>query len=67
MNDKQEIYNLSAANIKRDMEGIILRVEQYTALVESGVKTPSDKEIHIIARHLRGVSERLNHELNKQY
>lgn len=67
MNDRQEIYNLSATSIKRDMEEIILRVEQYTTLVESGVKTPSDQEIHIIARRLRGVSERLNHELNKQH
>lgn len=67
MNNKQEIYNLSAESIQRDMEAIILRIEQYTALVESGVKTPSDREIHTIARRLRGASERLNHELNKQH
>ena len=66
MNEKRELYNLVAENIKRDMVEIISRIERFTELVSAGITTSSDQEIHATARHLRGAAERLNFELNKR-
>ena len=66
MTDKQEIFNLLAENLKRDMAEMIEKLDQVTERVSSGVRTPSDQDIHTLARHLRGAAERLNFELNKR-
>ena len=39
MNEKQELYNLVAENIKRDMVEIISRIERFTELVSAGITT----------------------------
>lgn len=66
MSEKQEIYNLEAQYIKRDMEEMIQKLERFTEQVAAGIGTPSDQDIHAAARRLRGAAEQLNFELNKR-
>lgn len=66
MTTKQEIYNLNAESIKRDMEETLRKLERFTEQVTEGIRTPSDHDIHSAARRLRGVAERLNFEFNKR-
>lgn len=66
MTTKQEIFNLNAESVKRDMEEMIQKLERFTDQVTAGIRTPSDQDIHSAARRLRGVAERLNFELSKR-
>lgn len=66
MTTKQEIYDLNAQSVKRDMEVMIWKLEGFTEQVTAGIRTPADHDIHSAARRLRGVAERLNFELNKR-
>lgn len=63
---RQELYDEAAESLSQDMEEMIVKLQRFTEFVMYGIATPSDERIHTLTRHLRGVSEQLNFQLNKR-